>query len=76
VKYTQATCPAEDANNDGFFQDGEVGDADLDGILEPNGAALVMPPVENATAATSVTVTTDNSGSCRVLGRLSPAYAA
>jgi hypothetical protein len=21
----QATCPAEDANNDGFFQDGEVG---------------------------------------------------
>lgn len=76
VKYTLATCPAEDANNDGFFQSGEVGDQDRDGVLEPNGAALVMPPVENATASTSVTVITDNSGSAAFWVVYPPAYAA
>ena len=75
VKYTLATCPAEDANNDGFFQSGEVGDQDRDGVLEPNGAALVMPPVENATASTSVTVITDNSGSAAFWVVYPPAYA-
>ena len=76
MKYTLATCPAEDANNDGFFQSGEVGDQDRDGVLEPNGAALVMPPVENATASTSVTVITDNSGSAAFWVVYPPAYAA
>lgn len=53
-----------------------MGDQDRDGVLEPNGAALVMPPVENATASTSVTVITDNSGSAAFWVVYPPAYAA
>ena len=75
AQYVMATCPAEDANNDGFFQSGEIGDVDGDGLLEPNGAALVMPPISSETAATSVTVTTDNSGAAAFWVVYPPAYA-
>ncbi|WP_374486909.1 Ig-like domain-containing protein [Zoogloea sp.] len=68
-------CVAEDANNDGFFQTGELGDYDGDGILEPNGAATVMPPIASATQASSVTVTTDNSGSAAFWVVYPPNYA-
>jgi hypothetical protein len=37
---TLGVCPAEDANNNGFVESGEVGDLDND-VLEPNGAAIV-----------------------------------
>lgn len=53
-------CPAEDANNNGVVETGEVGDADNDGFLEPNGAAIVRAP--SSTGGLSATVTTDESG--------------
>ena len=76
VMAPEATCFSEDANNDGFFQSGELGDQDGDGVLEPNGAALVTPPVTSATASTSVMVTTDNSGAAAFWVVYPPAYAA
>lgn len=54
------TCPAEDANNNGVVETGEIGDADSDGFLEPNGAAIVRAPT--STGGLSTTVTTDESG--------------
>lgn len=53
-------CDAEDANNNNFVEQGEVGDLDNDGVLEPNGAAIVRSPT--ATGGLSATVTTDDSG--------------
>jgi len=52
-------CPAEDANNNGFVESGEVGDLDGD-LLEPNGAAIVRSLT--STGGLSATVTTDDSG--------------
>lgn len=72
---SEVLCLAEDANNDGFVQTGELGDYDGDGILEPNGAAAVMPPVTSATQASSVTVTTDNGGSAAFWVVYPPNYA-
>lgn len=60
VKQSMATCLAEDANNNGFVDPGEVGDLDLDGTLEPNGAAIVRSTT--STGGLSATVTTDDSG--------------
>lgn len=60
VKNSVSTCQAEDGNNNGVIDAGEVGDADNDGVYEPNGAATVRPP--DGASGTSVTVTTDSSG--------------
>jgi hypothetical protein len=68
-------CPAEDANNDGFFQTGEIGDFNHNGRYEPNGSALVMPPVLSSAQATSVVVTTDNSGTAAFWVVYPPNYA-
>lgn len=54
------TCWAEDANNNGVVDAGEIGDADKDGILEPNGSAVVRS--STSTGGQTVTVTTDESG--------------
>jgi len=57
---TYIGCPAEDANNNGVIESGELGDLDGDGYLEPNGAAIVRSP--SASGGLSATVTTDDSG--------------
>lgn len=57
---TYSGCPAEDGNNDGVIQSGELGDLDGDGVFEPNGAAIVRAPT--STGGLSATVTTDESG--------------
>lgn len=75
IAYPLGECPAEDANNDGFFQTGEIGDSDKDGVLEPNGAAWVMAPLTTDTQTISVTVTTDNSGAAAFWVVYPPAYA-
>jgi len=60
VQSSPSECDAEDANNNNFVEQGEVGDLDKDGVLEPNGAAIVRSPT--ATGGLSATVTTDDSG--------------
>ena len=64
IKWVQfsSECPAEDRNNNNIVDvaDGDD-DADGDGVLEPNGAALVRSLT--ATGGLSATVTTDDSGS-------------
>ncbi|WP_374489819.1 Ig-like domain-containing protein [Zoogloea sp.] len=65
-----STCPAEDANNNGVVDSGEVGDADGDGVLEPNGAATVHIP----DASTSV-ATTDAAGNATFYVDYLPSYA-
>jgi adhesin/invasin len=72
---SEVLCMAEDTNNDGFYQTGELGDYDGDGILEPNGAAAVMPPIASATQGASVSVVTDNSGSAAFWVVYPPNYA-
>lgn len=60
VSQIVGVCPAEDANNNGVVEDGEVGDQDQDGFLEPNGAAIVRS--SSNTGGVTATVTTDESG--------------
>lgn len=63
TEYPSATkwkCPAEDYNNNGSVESNELGDVDGDGILEPDGAAIVRAPT--ASGGLSATVTTDDSG--------------
>ncbi|WP_374243962.1 Ig-like domain-containing protein [Zoogloea sp.] len=57
---TQSICPSEDANNNGVVETGEIGDADGDGLLEPDGVAIVRSPTSSG--GLSATVTTDASG--------------
>lgn len=54
-------CFAEDANNNGVIETGELGDIDRDGVYEPNGAATVRAP-SAASGAPTATVVTDDSG--------------
>lgn len=57
---TEWVCRSEDANNNGVVETGEVGDADGDGVLEPDGVAIVRSPTSSG--GLSATVTTDDSG--------------
>lgn len=57
---TFSGCPAEDANNNGSIDPGELGDLDGDNYYEPNGAAIVRSPTSSG--GLSATVTTDDSG--------------
>ena len=63
-------CPAEDANNNGVVDSGEVGDVDGDGVLEPNGAATVHIPNASTSSAT-----TDASGNATFYVDYLPSYA-
>ncbi|MCB1957362.1 MAG: Ig-like domain-containing protein [Rhodocyclaceae bacterium] len=61
TKNETAVCPAEEANNNGIVDAGELGDRDGDGTFEPNGAAVVRP-AEGAAGSTTVTIVTDSFG--------------
>ena len=54
-------CPAEDANNNGVIDQGEVGDQDHDGRYEPNGVATVRAP-DGSQGGSTISVMTDSSG--------------
>lgn len=60
ISTSEWECPAEDANNNGVVESNELGDRDGDGILEPDGVAIVRAPT--ASGGLSATVTTDESG--------------
>ncbi|MGL4408074.1 MAG: Ig-like domain-containing protein [Zoogloea sp.] len=63
-------CPAEDANNNWVVDSGEIGDVDLDGVLEPNGAATVHIPDGSISVAT-----TDSAGNATFHIDYLPSYA-
>lgn len=54
-----ATCNAEDANNNGVIELGEVDDINRNGRYEPHGGVVVRSAVDGSG---SITVTTDASG--------------
>lgn len=66
-------CLAEDANNNGTVETGELGDRNGNGVLEPNGAAIVRAPTSSG--GLSATVTTDETGTATFYVEYLRAYA-
>ena len=66
AKVLNATCLAEDPNNNGIKESGEPGaESNGNSTFEPNGSALVRP--SSGTGSSLVTVTTDSTGSAEFL---------